>query len=440
MRMKMRFYVLMLATVFFLCVNSVVSAKTTLTKGKSTRTVSASAASFLKVDSTGTLKGGIEFKRYRGEKYIKRRCSYASDASSNFEYSIDWPVSGPTEVVSAIRRKIVKILKGDLSVKLPSPTATNLPQIVNQLVSTGITADKRNDSYLYIREYNIDLLSNGAAVTLNVSFADYEGPVNGFPYGGERFVYRISDGKEMSKYMLPSWEKIRPLVCDRFYNYDERQYSSFGGEGAGYNRNNLPEPGNLPIFNENEILYEYWPYEIASGAEGFFYGHVYYSDMYKYASDEMKTFLPDLDVINNIEEIKKKTKADTFERAILIDTDDLSINQKEEKKEEIVTDYDIAPEFPGGTSKLMIFLSNNMRYPESAAQNNIQGKVVVKFVVNEDGTIGDVEVPKSVDPDLDKEAIRVVKKMPNWIPGRKDGKPVKCYFNVPLTFRLSTPY
>lgn len=84
----------------------------------------------------------------------------------------------------------------------------------------------------------------------------------------------------------------------------------------------------------------------------------------------------------------------------------------------------------------MKFLSNNIRYPESAQQNDIQGRVIVKFVVEKDGSIGNVTVVKGVDRDLDREAIRVVKKMPRWQPGKNNGVAVRSYFNLPVTFRL----
>lgn len=93
-------------------------------------------------------------------------------------------------------------------------------------------------------------------------------------------------------------------------------------------------------------------------------------------------------------------------------------------------------EFPGGQAALMRFLANNIRYPEAAAQNDIQGRVVVNFIIEKDGSISNPKVLKSVDPDLDREAIRVVSKMPRWTPGKNNGVPVRSYFNFPVTFKL----
>ena len=106
------------------------------------------------------------------------------------------------------------------------------------------------------------------------------------------------------------------------------------------------------------------------------------------------------------------------------------------KEEEIFVAVEQQAEFPGGQGALMKFLSNNIRYPETAQQNDIQGRVIVKFVVEKDGSIGNVTVVKGVDRDLDREAIRVVKKMPRWQPGKNNGVAVRSYFNLPVTFRL----
>ena len=94
------------------------------------------------------------------------------------------------------------------------------------------------------------------------------------------------------------------------------------------------------------------------------------------------------------------------------------------------------PSFPGGPAALMSYLSENVKYPVVAQENGVQGRVVVSFVVEKDGSITDVNVVRSVDPSLDKEAARVVKSMPNWIPGKQNGSAVRVKYNVPVAFKL----
>ena len=93
------------------------------------------------------------------------------------------------------------------------------------------------------------------------------------------------------------------------------------------------------------------------------------------------------------------------------------------------------PEFPGGMKALMDYLSTNVKYPEAAKQAGISGRVTTVFVVGEDGVIRDVKVVRSVSPELDAEAIRVMSSMPKWKPGKQDGKPVPVRYTVPVNFR-----
>ena len=94
------------------------------------------------------------------------------------------------------------------------------------------------------------------------------------------------------------------------------------------------------------------------------------------------------------------------------------------------------PSFPGGPSALNQYLSSNVKYPVVAQENGVQGRVVVSFVVERDGSITDVKVVRSVDPSLDREASRVVSSMPKWIPGKQNGSPVRVKYNVPVSFKL----
>ena len=101
--------------------------------------------------------------------------------------------------------------------------------------------------------------------------------------------------------------------------------------------------------------------------------------------------------------------------------------------------YDVVdqmPQFPGGFEKLKEFIEKNRRYPKSLQDSGIQGRVVVTFVVEKTGKISHAKVVRGVDPALDKEALRVVRKMPQWIPGRIYGKNVDVKYTMPVDFRL----
>ena len=94
------------------------------------------------------------------------------------------------------------------------------------------------------------------------------------------------------------------------------------------------------------------------------------------------------------------------------------------------------PQFPGGDGELLKYIATHIKYPTMAAENNIQGRVVVKFVVKKDGNVGDVVVIRGKDPDLDKEAQRVVKSLPKFIPGKMNGQSVSVWYTLPINFKL----
>ena len=97
------------------------------------------------------------------------------------------------------------------------------------------------------------------------------------------------------------------------------------------------------------------------------------------------------------------------------------------------------PQFPGGMGEAMKFLAKNMKYPVAAQQAKIEGRVIVQFVVEKDGSVSDVKVMRGVNSELDAEAIRVVSMMPKWIPGKQRGKAVAVKYTMPIMFRLQTP-
>ncbi len=94
------------------------------------------------------------------------------------------------------------------------------------------------------------------------------------------------------------------------------------------------------------------------------------------------------------------------------------------------------PQFPGGANELLSYIAKHLRYPAIAAENGVQGKVYIRFVVTALGSVEGVEVIRSLDPHCDKEAMRVIASLPKWIPGKQNGKNVPVYYTIPITFKL----
>ena len=114
----------------------------------------------------------------------------------------------------------------------------------------------------------------------------------------------------------------------------------------------------------------------------------------------------------------------------------VEVEEEEPEEQQIFHVVEEKPEFPGGMDECLKFIGKNIKYPTIAQENGVQGRVIIQFVVNQDGSIVDPVVMRSVDPYLDKEALRVIKMMPKWKPGKQRGKAVRVKYTVPVTFKL----
>jgi protein TonB len=155
-----------------------------------------------------------------------------------------------------------------------------------------------------------------------------------------------------------------------------------------------------------------------------------------------------LEVVEEAEALKDQTEENieqtpelvTEEEVVEDDKEDERVEPEtlEEKKEEVrhMNEVDELPIFPGGNAQLVKWLSSNLKYPESAKNEKVGGKVVVEFVVNANGTVSDIQLNKKVDDRLDGEALRVVRMMPNWKAGILGGRPCRTLVRLPIVFKL----
>lgn len=145
------------------------------------------------------------------------------------------------------------------------------------------------------------------------------------------------------------------------------------------------------------------------------------------------------EVINIVEddtEIEETTIVYSEDQAEFVEiTNDVPIAVEETEKD-VFKVVEQQPEFPGGWQELGKYLQKNLKYPKSCKKEGIEGRVIVQFVVNKDGSISDASIVKSVDPRLDAEALRIVNAMPNWTPGKQKGEQVRVRFTFPVNFRL----
>jgi TonB family protein len=152
-----------------------------------------------------------------------------------------------------------------------------------------------------------------------------------------------------------------------------------------------------------------------------------------------------------LEEYANHFNVDTSNGIIFVNTKDYvknggsrdvaSVRVKAKKTQDIENIFDVVehmPEFPGGMEEMMKYLSTNIRYPEAAHKAGKQGRVLVNFVVEADGTISNANVLRSVSEELDAEAIRVIQNMPKWKPGMQNGQAVRVKYTIPISFRLNS--
>ena len=139
-----------------------------------------------------------------------------------------------------------------------------------------------------------------------------------------------------------------------------------------------------------------------------------------------------------VEAQDKKAEAETpkTDQEVVTIEGTFTPDEQKEAPQDVFDVVEVMPQFPGGATALMQYLSQNIRYPKEAMESETQGRVIVTFVVCKDGSICDAKVVKSVSPALDAEGLRVISSMPNWTPGTQSGKPVNVKYTVPISFRL----
>ncbi|NCC09493.1 MAG: energy transducer TonB [Bacteroidia bacterium] len=145
-----------------------------------------------------------------------------------------------------------------------------------------------------------------------------------------------------------------------------------------------------------------------------------------------------LDIVTNDQQVESAVQASSedLNRVVVLPSSPPLIEEEQVDEDVIHVAVEHMPEFSGGYAALLKYLNTHIRYPVASQERGAQGRVIVQFVVDKDGSISDLTVVRGVDPDLDKEAIRVVQSMPKWQPGIQNGKKVRVKYTLPVMFRL----
>ena len=145
-----------------------------------------------------------------------------------------------------------------------------------------------------------------------------------------------------------------------------------------------------------------------------------------------------LEIMDNDSKVEESTiqASDDTQAAVEVKYTPVEVEEEEVEEEQIFQIVEEPASFPGGMGECMKWLGKNIKYPTISQENGVQGRVIIQFVVNRDGSIVDAQVARGVDPYLDKEALRVVGLMPKWKPGKQRGKEVRVKYTLPVMFRL----
>jgi len=360
-----------------------------------------------------------------------KRYEYAdSSRIHNLKIQVDYPIKGSPVLLRRIRTFIMEALELDLLNGWPmarySSDVSNGQAVVNYYGHNSVASliEKHNgQSYPFKEETKI------RRVAENDYYVSYEVYRHGW-YGGVDYyknygaTFRKSDGKRLHVFANPEDFQFKQFMNNHLI-FEKKD------EIMDKYKNNIPMPRHEPFLIQSGVRFIYQQCEISAGAAGVIVEDASFSTIKAFLSEETKDVLKGFDDFSTTNMSVKPSNV-KIKRSSRTDN-------KVANKENIFDVVEEMPQFPGGQEALLEYLAKNVKYPVVAEENGVQGRVILTFIVERDGSITNIKVVKSVDPSLDKEAIRVVKSMPRWVPGKQNGSPVRVEYSVPIVFRLTEP-
>lgn len=307
---------------------------------------------------------------------------------------VEYPTSGNPKLVNALRKWEKEMINNAYTGTLETPDA---------LLKSAARNIERGES---LQEEVKVIFSSPEMVTLyDDGYIYFSGAAHGSPIGLGRTFF-VKDGSMLTTSQLPSIDKIRPYIIKGLAKYMDVSESELPDvlftkpAELEYPTNEIDDTQSNIYYTSDGLTIKYAPYEIGP-----------------YAIGMPEALIPAATVQQLLNPQTPKASKNSDNGNVFVNVEQVA-------------------SFPGGQSALFAWLSNNLRYPEAAQQNNIQGKVIVQFLISKDGSISGAKVMRGVDPDLDKEALRVISKMPKWIPGKNNGENVNSIYTLPITFKL----
>ena len=409
--------------------------------------------------------------------------SYTIKKGKDNEITVEYPIAGNPKLVNAIRSYIKESL--DYQSKFTGSMET--PEAFLRYVMKGYKDVKYGGDGESIQAEIKVIYNNPTIITLEDKAYSYGGGVHGM-YGEVGKTFLVSDGTLLTEEMLPPISSMREYILQGIADDLEIPVSDLSDTVGIYAPYSI-EYGNVSITDEG-LVFKYQPYEIGPWSAGVIKGTVDIDDVEDMLSEEVLRFFEEEEVPAEEEEVIVEEEelpvegeeayaeeiptpapvASELDRKIYEAVKSASTanasnsnssaqssittttsvennigkrlsqasNTKAAVNDEPVYDTtEVQASFPGGQAAMMEWLGNNLRYPDEAFKNGIQGRVVVQMIIEEDGTITSPTVVQGVNEILDKEALRVVSSLPKWEPAMIDGKPVRSKSTLPIVFSLS---
>lgn len=351
-----------------------------------------------------------------------------SSATHKLEIMVDYPVKGNPVFLRRTRSFIMETLEYDLSFGAASMgrfngDPSNGQAVINYYGVGGIPLlqkERAAHEWESIEGEKVikKIAENNYFITFEVTmviYGLYDAVVDCY---GETF--RKSDGKKLKIITNSQTPNFKKLLNDHFPD-DMRGYM--------YDPDaDFPIPNTDPYLLQSGVRFVYQKREVTAPVIPYVKEDIPFSEIQQYLTDEVKDLLKGFD--------RAKTKEMPARRINSGSVGNSGINNRVSDTNKVYDAVEEMPEFADGHIALFEFLANNIKYPVVAEENGVQGRVVVSFIVECDGSITNAKIVKTVDPSLDKEALRVVNSMPRWTPGRQNGKPVRVNYIIPVTFKL----
>lgn len=332
------------------------------------------------------------------------------------EIKVEYPISGNPQLVKAIRYDIKKALDDKFTGSLDTPDAL-LRSALKYAKDTEFGDESFSLQALIKIDYNCPRYT-----TYNFFVSEYAGGAHDM-YAEWGTTYLNTDGQRFTLDMLPPFSSLEPYILEGIAKSFDTTVSQLGD--YLYSDESCEDYGAVSLGKEDLIFY-YQPYEIAPWSAGLIISKVWVSpNIMEMLSPTGRKFFTEPADGENVVAPPPPSPSSSQSHSVA------------SSEGQILVAPEMPPVFPGGMKNLPLWISENLIFPEGEGEPGMVRRVIVRFVINADGSVSNPEVVKGVSEPFNREAVRLVESMPRWTPGIDNGRNVRSYYTLPITFKYS---